>query len=353
MAGIAVIVPVYKVENVLRRCIDSVLAQTYTDFELILIDDGSPDQSPVICDEYAHRDNRVHVLHQQNSGPSVARNNGIDWVFSNSNCRYIAFVDSDDCLHPQFLERMYFAATSTNAQASMCRHEYIGFQKSMEGVLPCGDLEVSCVSAEDLMIEQSSSFNYAWGKLFARKCFEQLRYPEDVSFGEDNLIIYRALFGCDQIAFIDEKLYFYFYNPDGITKSPWSVRSLDVFTGIREQLKYYKENGFERAYNKEIELYIQQCAYQIHRIRADKLQLDTNRPYLCGLRKQMRQILRENKGYHLADNLFWFEALHPHMAKVWDLQTRLQNNFNHNGFLGTVNKVLKKYIPFIRGNRHE
>ena len=96
MPGISVIVPVYKVENFLHRCVDSILAQTFTDFELILVDDGSPDGCGEICDAYAREDSRIHVIHQKNGGLSAARNTGIDWVLENSDSRWLAFVDSDD-----------------------------------------------------------------------------------------------------------------------------------------------------------------------------------------------------------------------------------------------------------------
>ena len=103
MPQISVIVPVYKVEPYLRRCVDSILGQTFTDFELILVDDGSPDNCPAICDEYARKDTRVHVIHQENGGLSAARNAGIDWAFANSDSQWLTSVDSDEWVHPEML----------------------------------------------------------------------------------------------------------------------------------------------------------------------------------------------------------------------------------------------------------
>jgi len=120
MANISVIVPVYKVEAFLSRCVESILAQTYRDFELILVDDGSPDGCGVLCDGYARRDSRVHVIHQENGGLSAARNTGIDWVFANSVSRWIAFVDSDDWVHPDFLKVLYETAEKTACKLSVC-----------------------------------------------------------------------------------------------------------------------------------------------------------------------------------------------------------------------------------------
>ena len=104
MPLISVIVPVYKVEEYLSRCVDSILSQTFEDFELILIDDGSPDNCGKICDEYTKKDNRVHVIHQENGGLSSARNAGIDWAFENSDSEWLTFIDSDDWVHIQYLD---------------------------------------------------------------------------------------------------------------------------------------------------------------------------------------------------------------------------------------------------------
>ena len=110
MSNISVIVPVYKVERYIRRCVDSILTQTYPDFEVVLVDDGSPDGCGRICDFYAQNDGRVHVIHQKNGGLSAARNAGIDWVTANSDSRWIAFVDCDDWVHDEFLRKLYSAA---------------------------------------------------------------------------------------------------------------------------------------------------------------------------------------------------------------------------------------------------
>lgn len=110
MPEISVIVPVYKVEKFLHRCVDSLLCQSFESFELILVDDGSPDHSGAICDTYAEKDPRIHVIHQKNGGLSAARNTGIDFVMANSNSHWLAFVDSDDWVHPDFLKRLYSVA---------------------------------------------------------------------------------------------------------------------------------------------------------------------------------------------------------------------------------------------------
>lgn len=118
MPTISVIVPVYKVEPYLNRCVDSILRQTYQDFELILVDDGSPDRCGEICDEYARQDSRIHVIHKENGGLSDARNAGIDWVEANSDSRWLIFADSDDWVHPELLARLLDAATAFDLKSA-------------------------------------------------------------------------------------------------------------------------------------------------------------------------------------------------------------------------------------------
>ena len=122
MAKISVIVPVYKVEQYLNRCIDSLLCQTFSDFELILVDDGSPDACPAICDSYAEKDARVHVIHQANGGLSAARNAGIEWSLQKSDSEWISFVDSDDWVHERYLESLFSAVRETGAEVACTRY---------------------------------------------------------------------------------------------------------------------------------------------------------------------------------------------------------------------------------------
>ena len=119
---ISVIVPVYKVEKYIHRCVDSILTQTFTDFELILVDDGSPDNCGIICDEYALKDNRIHVIHKENGGLSDARNAGIDWAFENSNSEWLTFIDSDDWVHPKYFEAMVRAAQIYRTEIAICNY---------------------------------------------------------------------------------------------------------------------------------------------------------------------------------------------------------------------------------------
>lgn len=344
MSKISVIVPIYNAELYLSRCVGSILNQTFTDFDLILVNDGSRDGSSLLCNEYELKDRRVHVIHQENSGPAIARNKGIDYAFSQSDSKYLVFVDSDDYLHPQFLEYMYYATEDNMVEISMCQHKYISANEKLENVELYNGCLTNEISAENLMISHSNSFNYVWGKLFVKGCFKTLRFPESVFFGEDNLIIFKAMFESNRIVFIENVLYYYFYTGTGITKSPWTPKSLDVFEGIKVQLNYYAEHGYEKAYEKEIELYIQQYAYQIHRIREDKENLEKNKPYLKEMRQQMKMLLNKCKVYNVQNQFYWYEAVYPSRAKIISLLVKIKRNLQENGMRKTLRKICENIL---------
>lgn len=120
---ISIVVPVYKVEKYIHRCIKSILNQSYSSFNLVIVDDGSPDNCGKICDEYAKKDTRIHVIHKSNGGLSDARNAGIDWAIKNSDSKWITFIDSDDWVHPQYLEKMISSAEETNCNVCIVRYK--------------------------------------------------------------------------------------------------------------------------------------------------------------------------------------------------------------------------------------
>lgn len=248
MPQISVIVPVYKVEPYLHRCVDSILAQTFTDFELILVDDGSPDNCGAICDEYAQKDSRVHVIHQENGGLSAARNAGIDWVFENSDSEWLTFVDSDDWIHPRMLEQLYHAVLEYNVEVSICGYEETGEDNRWTNAVAA---QVKLWPVEQFYVEHNVNATVAWGKLYARACFADIRYPVGKIY-EDEYVTYRILFQFEQVAVIDVPMYAYFVNPEGITKSEWTVKRLDKLDALIEQISFFEGSGLECALRRRI-----------------------------------------------------------------------------------------------------
>ena len=201
---ISIIVPVYNVEKYLHRCVDSILSQSFTDFKLILVDDGSPDDCGKICDDYAKKDNRISVIHKENGGLSSARNAGLDWVFANSKSEYVTFIDSDDWVDTDYLRALLDGIKNTASSVSACKFQEVSddnCEKSFE-------LNTLIYSGERFCVEQWVYSNAAWAKLIPTSCFENLRFPEG-KIHEDAFVMYKILLPCKQLTFIDAPLYCY------------------------------------------------------------------------------------------------------------------------------------------------
>lgn len=317
MATISVIVPVYKVERYLKRCVDSILIQTVRDFELILVDDGSPDQCGEICEKYAEKDKRITVLHRENGGLSAARNTGLDWIFANSSSNYVTYIDSDDWVHPRYLEILLRIIELNNVAVSVGQfqkvNEYVTSNENKENIIPKEEV----MEAEDFFLRHEWIFNYACGKLYRKEYFRNIRYPEGKNF-EDTFTTYKVLFAGKTVAFIDYPLYYYFYNTEGISHSLWNPSELVIMEAIREQIRFYKKNGFERALEKENQLYVNHHAYQICRIRDNTADLKRNRKFIKILRKEMIQLIRQNPqkyGYRKMPQCY--EAAYPRLMEIY------------------------------------
>lgn len=245
---ISIIVPVYKVEPYLRRCINSILAQTHTDFELILVDDGSPDNCGAICDEYAARDSRITVIHQENGGLSAARNAGIDWVFANSDSQWITFVDSDDCVRPQLLEHLHHAAVTNGVSMSICNPQFFLDWSNVEDML-FNEVNVQILSGRELCKSwyrgEFQIYIVAWGKLYHRDLFRESRFPVG-KIHEDQDLVPRLIYTAGQAALISNKYYCYLRNRGGsIMNEGFSIRRFDDVDGVTACIRFYEQQGDE------------------------------------------------------------------------------------------------------------
>ena len=252
MVKISVIVPVYKVEKYLNRCIDSIVSQTFRDFDLILVDDGSPDSCPKLCDEYARLDQRIHVIHKKNGGLSSARNCGIDWSIKNSTSDWITFIDSDDFIHCTMLENLYNGVISSRKRIAVCNYvetsdDFLNFD--------LGETCFKIVDTEEFYVNHTTNATIACGKLYSKDCFSSFRYPVG-KLHEDEFLTYRLLFEQKQIVYIDNPLYAYYINQESITKSSWNLDRLVVFQAFDEQLDYFYNNRFIAAYQRRIRSYL-------------------------------------------------------------------------------------------------
>lgn len=224
MPEISIIVPVYNVEKYLPRCIDSILAQTFTDFELILIDDGSPDNCGKICDEYAGKDDRIIVIHKKNAGVSAARNDGLDVASG----KYISFVDSDDIIHPQFYKVM--RETINDADLAYCKYARFDEEYNFENIEKIKHFEYengNKFSQPDLTIYM------VWNKLIKKDIISDLRFDTALKNAEDSLFAFNTMMKCSKVVYVNEVLYGYFVRNTG------AVGSID-FKGRNDIVNVWK-----------------------------------------------------------------------------------------------------------------
>lgn len=231
---ISVVVPVYKVEEYLPVCVDSILKQTYTDFELILVDDGSPDQCGVICDRDAAQDSRIQVIHKKNGGLSDARNAGIEVAKG----EYITFVDSDDYLHPDYLKDMLTVAVEHQAAIVQCNFTH---EAALLGAANNEQQEASLFTPaealHDLLKMNIVQVN-AWAKLYRRDLFKTIRYPYG-RINEDNLTTYKTIWEAESsIVCLNRYLYFYRVNLEGIMNGNFSAKRYEVLSFADEITQY-------------------------------------------------------------------------------------------------------------------
>ena len=253
MALISVIVPVYNAEKYLNRCIDSILGQTLKDFELILIDDGSKDQSGCICDEYEKKDKRIKVIHQDNKGQAAARNKGV----LIAQCDWIAFVDADDLIHQQMLEYLYHAVIRSNAKMAVCKlveSNKCPAEFYHKQIHSCTYVEVNEMTllqwctAECRDIVDKYIYWIVCAKLIHKSLIESNPFVEGRIY-EDNAVVFKWLYSAGTVAVCDNVMYFYYVNNTGTTKSNYSIRKLDWLWALEEQIKFYTKIKFFKMVN--------------------------------------------------------------------------------------------------------
>ena len=233
---ISIVIPVYKVEKYLEKCVESVINQTYKNLEILLVNDGSPDNCPKICDEYAQKDNRIKVIHKENGGLSDARNAGIDVATG----KYITFIDSDDYISNDYVEYMYNLAKKHNAQIATCEFEIVYLEDELKNNSEyIEDIEV--LTPRDFfynMLFAKRSDVTACAKLYEIELFKEIRYPKGVVY-EDTATTYKLIEKCNKIATGNKKCYFYFTRPNSISKMcGFNKNEIDYIKNTDEMLKY-------------------------------------------------------------------------------------------------------------------
>ena len=209
------------------RCIESIINQTYENLEVILVDDGSPDNCPKMCDEWAKKDKRIKVIHKENGGLSDARNRGIE----NANGKYISFIDSDDWIENNMISTLYKFLVETSSDISTCklisRKEFIKSENKVEEKSNYKEFSRNEYLLKYFKIGSQETVYYACNKLFKSKLLSNNQFPVGLT-SEDVLGTYKAILKADKIVEVDANLYNYFVNSNGITNSKFSIKDFDL-----------------------------------------------------------------------------------------------------------------------------
>ncbi len=244
---ISIIIPVYNVEKYLCDCLDSVVNQTYKNIEIVLVDDGSTDNSGTICDEYAKKDKRVKVFHIENKGVSDARNFGV----IKSLGKYITFIDSDDIVSKRYTELLYSILKSNNADISQCLFKRFSHTKNIVENIKCSHVEVynSLYALQNLYNKKNRYFNstYVCGKLIKRKLVEDFKFPTGKMF-EDSFVVYKYFFNSHFIACINQELYYYRISENSRTEKEYTLRFLDGIEVLEEIMLFFKKQQIVNRY---------------------------------------------------------------------------------------------------------
>ena len=286
MSKISVIIPVYNTELYIVRCIDSILKQTYENWELILVDDGSTDQSGVLCDEFAETDQRIRVLHCENQGVSAARNSGLEIMTG----EYVAFVDSDDFIVEEYLQLLYDRLIQDDTDMVVA-----GYQKFTDGKTPDmnddsrGHWIYNQEHVKKLMLGRKLPM-YTHGKLYKADLFRDIRFPIGRLY-EDFIITWEILKKIDSVSVVEKKMYFYRQREGSIVNS--------IFLPNRMDFIYFAEKVFDETVNDPAIHVIagSRCFFSV----ADNYALETGR--YPEIEKELRKKITKYRSYVLKDEM--------------------------------------------------
>ena len=242
---VSIVIPIYNVEQYLEECIKSVIMQTYTTLQIILVDDGSTDNSGEIADNFVKEDKRIQVIHKKNGGLSDARNYGIELATG----KYITFIDSDDYVENTYIEKLYNAIKKNNTKVSQCNISKVNNQNE---VIEEIGYNVNEVKNTKKMLKEIYSQHWientvVWNKMYLTELFKDIRYPIG-KIHEDEFITYKILYNVKEIALVNEHLYNYRENVNSITRRKFTLSKLDILEAFEERLEFFKKNNEQQLH---------------------------------------------------------------------------------------------------------
>ncbi|MFG6149944.1 glycosyltransferase family 2 protein [Halobacillus sp. B23F22_1] len=281
--AISIIVPVYNVEPYLRRCLDSILEQTFTDIEVIVVNDGSTDGSGEICDEFAEKDKRIRVIHKKNGGLSSARNAGLDIVKG----EYIGFVDSDDYIDINMYKKLYELCIYTRSEISICTFGEVN-EKNVSVPKKEKDLILEMDNNEGLrQLFKGEIYRFSvCNKLFNRKCMSNIKFPVGL-LHEDLATSYQMFAKASKVVFTNFTGYMYFKRENSILNKEYHEGRLGSFVGWEEILEFIRKkypNLLDECYSTFVYWSVDNSVYILNQVQNTELRIR----YLLTIQKHIR-----------------------------------------------------------------
>ena len=259
-ALVSLIIPVYKVEAYLERCVRSVLAQTYQNLEIILVDDGSPDRCGEICDRFAQEDPRVKVFHKANSGVSSARNYGV----AHSHGAFVSFIDADDYVAPNYVEYLFDLLMKYHADIVCCCMDQTTENTSAYGInhsIPNEQLLKGKEACQALFGNLYDILVTVWGKLYKRELVQKYPFPIGRRY-EDEAIVCKYYYAADRVAVGNQRLYAYYQNPDSFMHARGDSFNEDLIWALRHRAEFFREQNEPELEKAAWNMLVQHCLYE-------------------------------------------------------------------------------------------
>lgn len=265
---ISIIVPVYNVEAYLSQCLESIIIQTYTNLEIILVNDGSEDRCPQICDEYAAKDSRIKVIHKENEGLGEARNTGLEAATAN----YIGHIDSDDVIHPKMYELLMELMLKTDADITYCSAKMIyNDDINIDKFTDPQDIKIfnNIEALEEMMNPLTALATAPWGKLYKKSLFSNIRYPKgDVV--EDVFTTWKLLYKISTAACLNVPLYYYRIRQGSVMQT-FTLKRLSIVEALKERTDYFHAEGHEHLFRISREEYISSIIFSYCMVKETQL----------------------------------------------------------------------------------
>ncbi|WP_164667396.1 glycosyltransferase family 2 protein [Virgibacillus doumboii] len=316
---ISIIVPVYNSSPYIKKCLDSILTQTFKNFELIVVNDGSTDHSGDICNQYAQKDNRVRVVHKKNGGVASARNTGLEMAKG----EYVSFVDGDDWIYEDMYLILYELCKKTKSDISICSND-----REVNG-------EVIRVEREEFIKEMDNIeamkqlftakyYRFAvWGKLYRKRCFNNIRYPEDRRL-DDLPTTYKIFAKANKVVYTNYSGYIYLLRENSIITSSYNEKKLDVFLGWDEIITFMSKN-YPQLSEEYISCFVYYSMDHVYAILNQVSDPAKRKKYLLFIQKYIRKYYKQiSKNPRLSMKYKYLTALIKFDAHLFYLNNKLK-----------------------------